>query len=234
MTKKHVSDLTGMDNYELTELIKKATDELLARSFVDGFDTGVAHAHWFDREENFPYEDNVNPPTIDDLMRMGSEVESPQERRDSIIERAKDDLTLLIPDDRIFEGKYYEVNGMRICDVDFVVNKEKRTVVALMRGYETGKIYSKGIAKCAPGDCFNVHIGKAIALRRALGEEVPDEYLNAPQPTEVRVGDLVKNFGEVCEVVPETKGFNISDKKCWKSSTFVVSGTIIDDSREDK
>ena len=52
--------------------------------------------------------------------------------------------------------------------------------------------YARGIAKAAPDDCFNVHIGKAIALHRALGLEVPDEYLNAPQPTEVRVGDAVR------------------------------------------
>lgn len=55
----------------------------------------------------------------------------------------------------------------------------------------SGDVISKGIAKCASSDCFNVHIGKAIALRRALGHQVPTEYLNAPQPTEVHVGDVV-------------------------------------------
>src|SRR5699024_6527622 len=82
---------------------------------------------------------------------------------------------------------------------EFVVNKEKRTVVALLRGWGSGTIVKRGIAKCAPKDCFNVHIGKAIALRRALGLEVPDEYLNAPQPTEVREGDIVES---VCASFP--------------------------------
>src|SRR5699024_11680223 len=57
----------------------------------------------------------------------------------------------------------------------------------------TGELFKRGIAKCDPSDCFNVHIGKAIALRRALEVEVPDEYLNTPQPTEVRVGDIVRH-----------------------------------------
>src|SRR5690625_3529309 len=66
---EHVSDLTEMDRHELTELIKKATDELLARSFVDGFETGVDHVDWFEMMEK-----------------------SPQEQRDSIVERAKKDV----------------------------------------------------------------------------------------------------------------------------------------------
>ncbi|WP_102273210.1 hypothetical protein [Cytobacillus massiliigabonensis] len=75
--------------------------------------------------------------------------------------------------------------------IEFIVNNEKRTVVALIRGNVSKEVRAKGIAKCAPTDCFNAHIGKAIAVRRALGLEVPEVYLRAPQPTEVRVGDVV-------------------------------------------
>ena len=57
------------------------------------------------------------------------------------------------------------------------------------------KINARGKAKCAQGDTFNVHIGKAIALRRALGLPVPSEYTNAPQPTEPKVGDVVHITG---------------------------------------
>lgn len=77
-------------------------------------------------------------------------------------------------------------------NTEYIVNKEKRTVVVLLRGFNAGDVIEKGIAKCDPDDCFNVHIGKAIALHRALGLEVPKEYLNAPQPTDVRVGDVVE------------------------------------------
>lgn len=85
----------------------------------------------------------------------------------------------------------------RMSRVEFVVNSAKRTVVALVFGSESPDYYElreKGITKCAPDDCFNAHIGKAIALRRALGLEVPTEYLNVPQPTEVRVGDVVEHY----------------------------------------
>ncbi|MFP3830651.1 hypothetical protein, partial [Pseudomonas sp. SIMBA_021] len=67
----------------------------------------------------------------------------------------------------------------------------ERKVTALVRRLNDKTPRHVGRAKAAPDDCFNVHIGKAIALRRALGLAVPDEYLNAPQPTEVRVGDIV-------------------------------------------
>ncbi len=78
--------------------------------------------------------------------------------------------------------------------LEFVVNREKRTVVALLRlAYEVPQVIRfRGIAKAAPGDCFNEYIGKAIALRRALGLSVPDEYLNAPGPEGFRAGDVVE------------------------------------------
>ena len=59
--------------------------------------------------------------------------------------------------------------------VKFVVSK--RVVVAIAEDPSTGKVKEKGFAKCHPNDTFNESIGKAIALRRALGLEVPSEYL---------------------------------------------------------
>src|SRR5690625_3280732 len=108
---------------------------------------------------------------------------SPQEQRDSIVERAKQDVEEMVT---------YLPNETPNNFVEFVVNRDKKTVVALLRILEKGRVIYRGIAKCAPGDCFNVHIGKAISLRRALGLDVPDEYINAPQPTEVRVGDIIR------------------------------------------
>lgn len=108
---------------------------------------------------------------------------SDQQKRDEIVAQAKEDVKDRTCDD--FAAYTY----------DFIVNAEKRTVVALRKLFENGRVISKGIAKCAPDDCFNAHIGKAIALRRALGLEVPTEYLNVPQPTEVRDGDYVERNG---------------------------------------
>ncbi|MED0799377.1 hypothetical protein P4T18_18370 [Bacillus inaquosorum] len=111
---------------------------------------------------------------------------SAQARRDEIVEQAKADVGELANG----YGYYYAYGRNR--KAEFIVNVEKRTVVTILRRIADDQIVSKGIAKAAPSDCFNVHIGKAIALRRALGLAVPDEYLNAPQPTEVRVGDVVE------------------------------------------
>ncbi|MDQ0154977.1 hypothetical protein [Robertmurraya andreesenii] len=122
-----------------------------------------------------------------------------QEHRDEIVEMAKRDVAELSTTWR--PGCHSLNYGPSAFDpasekVNFDVNAEKRTVVCYITYhspfYEKTRTSFRGIAKCALTDCFNVHIGKAIALRRALGLEVPSEYLNAPQPTEVRVGDVVR------------------------------------------
>jgi len=116
--------------------------------------------------------------------------------RDEIIEKAKRDVAdLLNMNHPRLDGEgawFTDKDGSIITDrCDFVVNRKKRTVVALIRYLDDGKVWRTGRAKCAPGDVFNTHIGRAIALRRALGLDVPDEYVNAPKPTEPRVGDIV-------------------------------------------
>jgi hypothetical protein len=147
---------------------------------------------------------------------------TPQQLRDEIVEKAKRDITEL-------KCKYncdYVFNTVGV-NAEYIINKTKRTVVCLLRGYVySNRIYSRGIAKCDPSDCFNVHIGKAIALRRALGLELPTEYLNAPQPTEVRVGDVVHrlNIDDTVTILPTLLRIE-------NLSVEVGSSKIIDDSR---
>lgn len=98
--------------------------------------------------------------------------------RDAIIERAKRDVAELerIGGDResvlngssMFYGQFYRVK--------FVINRDKRTVVALLFDRFGEIVIGRGIAKCAPDDVFSGEIGKAIAIRRALGLTVPTEY----------------------------------------------------------
>ena len=45
----------------------------------------------------------------------------------------------------------------------FVVNEEKRTVVALRRF--NGKVY-RGVSKCSPNDTWDVEVGKKLAALR--------------------------------------------------------------------
>lgn len=175
--------------------------------------------------------------------------------RDEIVEMAKEDVAELAlryqsssntSIGRSFWPEGCEKYGLMPTNfVEFVVNREKRTVVALIRYLESKSVKYREVAKCAPDDCFNAHIGKAIALRRALGLTVPSEYYEAPQPTEIHVGDVITwdvDFAHYVVTKPEkAKG---SDKLrgvwCtdgatdWKAYACDFEGArIIDDSREE-
>jgi len=104
-----------------------------------------------------------------------------------------------------------------VCDVEFIVHQEKRTVVALMRGIETKKVYSKDIAKCNPSDVFNEHIGKAIALGRALGKDV-SEFENAPQPDVEVAGTISRTIFDY------ENGFSASDSVIWNDTESQYGG----------
>lgn len=109
-------------------------------------------------------------------------VKSQQEIRDDVIRTAKVDLEVLT-----FKS------SLKSEVPKFIVNREKKVVVCLMGKADLELMYSnkKGIAKCFPTDCFNVFIGKVISIRRAMGLDIPKEYLNIPQPTKVEVGDIL-------------------------------------------
>ncbi len=119
--------------------------------------------------------------------------------RDIVVTKAMADISELSQYVSHLEVDAYKVPGgpgstKYYCLAKFVVNREKRTVVALMHGAHSGRLYGKGIAKCDPSDCFNEHLGKAIALRRAMGLSIPTEYLNAPKPEGHMPGDKTKLF----------------------------------------
>lgn len=104
-----------------------------------------------------------------------------------------------------FKSKFYTA--------EFHVNREKRVVTALVSttywgGEVSRRNVAKATAKCAAGDVFHAEIGKAIALRKALGLTVPSEYLNAPQPDEPRVGAIVQAYdyrGNALELITVRK-----------------------------
>lgn len=192
---------------DMTEVIS----QVHSRAFVMGYEYGKT-------EERMALAKKL----ADDALK-----ETPQQARDRIVEQAKADVEDL-----------EESEALSYRRINYVVNKEKRTIVALVKDVYFGEeVAGRGIAKCAPGDCFNVHLGRAIALRRALGLEVPSEYLNAPQPTEVRVGDIVKYpNGRIVEIL-EKDFFDVNRVKevstgdISSATTFELT-KIIDDSRE--
>lgn len=123
-------------------------------------------------------------------------------------------------EDDKFTGKY-RLPGATIVEPTFVVNVKKRTIVCLLKGYITKKVYRRGIAKCDPSDVFNADIGKAIALARALEYDVPGYLFNAPQPKEIKEGDVVKSkFTDNVYIINTQLGIN---------SVVAHNGILLDD-----
>lgn len=148
--------------------------------------------------------------------------ESRQRKRDRIVERAKADVKAFAED-----------------NVEFIVNKDKRTVVVLRRNRSNKRVISRGVAKCVPGDVFNAWIGKAIAAYRMFDLDVPAEYLSVPSPTEVRVGDVVYtacDYGNMTvadKTDINTKTISVLAYGVLTANTEYGSPRIIDDTREE-
>ena len=106
--------------------------------------------------------------------------------------------------------KPFVFNGVKVRAV-FVVDFEGRAVKCTLVDMETKKPVRHAYALCAEGDCFNKYIGGAIALYRAWGITVPDEFLNAPLPTKAYMG----NYGTLNECDHE---LHITD--CYLLDTF--------------
>lgn len=199
---------------ELTELKTKVTS---LESKLDVLQSKVSELESVKREI-FVYEPKTNnqlrKETIQAAKDFTSEVET---KAGSFYNNSRGNYTFRV----------------RSTDVEFVVNKEKRTVVALARGYISERVYSKGIAKCVEGDVFNEHIGKAIAVARAYELDIPEEILNAPQPDEKVEGMYVYIEGENRELVPSHMSFmNLAQSPnyaCCVDSTFGEEGIIVED-----
>lgn len=146
--------------------------------------------------------------------------------RESIIKRAIKDI-----EDLKFDHDKYRIGDNYhniLCRVQVITDKERRTVVVLLRSVFSGAIISRGLAICHPDDCFNIHIGIAISLRRALGLEVPEEYLNVPQPVGVKVGDIVESrFANY-----KAKVVKADDNRCYYEDgwDYINCVRVIDDS----
>ena len=123
---------------------------------------------------------------------------TPNQRRADVIKRAQAfvaDTLAEVGEQHPTKRGANNVYNNWVSRTEFVVNAEKRTVVAIVRIKFGDRILTKAIAKCAPDDVFNADIGKAIALGRALGVKVPKEFTDAPKPTEVVVGTKIKYYG---------------------------------------
>lgn len=122
---------------------------------------------------------------------------TPNQQRAAIIEKAKEFVKNIVGEYDTFNttiGRYKDQCVRPI----FHANENKRAITVLIYGAFSKELIFKGIAKCNSNDVFNQHIGKAIALGRALGLDV-SEFEQAVQPNEVVMGmNLeVRTNGEV-------------------------------------
>jgi hypothetical protein len=119
-------------------------------------------------------------------------------------------------------------------NAEYIVDQPKRTVVCILRCWITKKILYRGKAKAAKSDCFNIHIGKAIALSKALGWTTPEEFLWAPSSSGVKEGDIFKFHAEdqtVYTALSTEKDLVYGDSKGnYMGVTNVKPFKIVDDS----
>lgn len=167
--------------------------------------------------------------------------QTPNQRRKAVIERAKafvEDVERKSKDCTVRNvGNSFLSEWLTL--QEYHVNKEKRVVTVVVRKHRGNNDFlTKAIARCSPDDVFNVHIGKAIALAKAYGLEVPREFTHAPQP-EIAVGQVVRNEQDFPHAVqgPVSKGdkFTVvseppTNTECGMFSAIAESATIIDDS----
>lgn len=176
---------------------------------------------------------------------FGSTPTKPTLSRQDVINNAKADVVALL------DANYTHIHptvwlskkhGVIITDrCEFVVDSANRIVTALIRELNKQSVIHTGKSICAPDDVFNVFIGKAIALRRALGLDVPADYLKSPQPTEPQIGDVVTGvigggYYSPNKTFTLTAPHNDDAYKYAELSTDYIYrrqiGRIIDDSRE--
>ncbi|WP_149093389.1 hypothetical protein [Paenibacillus terrae] len=179
-----------------------------------------------------------NADTIRAILGDASNVTKPEPAaltRVAVIEKARADVAELerigrdvdsrLPEPSPFHSKFYGVK--------FYVNREKHVVTAVITYRDGSAVRARGIAKAAPDDVFHAEIGKAIALRRALGLTVPSEYTDAPKPTEKLANMLIRCVsGETRKLTDNAADFNVRNCSMihsWNGR----NGTVIDDTDVD-
>lgn len=163
---------------------------------------------------------------------------SANQRRKAVIERAK---AFVADVEKRAEGNRINKDGnstfnMLTTKPEYHVNKEKRVVTALVKGVFIPELLEKAIARCAPGDVFNEHIGKAIALAKAYGLDCPKEFTDAPQP-EIAVGQVVEDtsgYGNYGNGTVSHFESSLGGKQSYRTTDdgwcFVKYAKIVDDS----
>lgn len=98
------------------------------------------------------------------------------------------------------------------CYAEFI--RKNNRITCLLKGSIFSNIYSVGRAECHVDDVFNEHIGRAVALAKALDivEQLPPDILKAVQPDEMVKGHIIlSTTGEQHEII----------ERNWKGECYV-------------
>lgn len=217
------------DDTELNEAIEAMKKRMYQLGYKQGREDERSKNEWVTEIQT----DYISTGTIDATKVHRFEFKT----RKDIVRQAIDDVSLLAIRAEVEQGHSKEGNFTyrNQCTVpEFVIDKPKRTVVALAKGKYSGKVHARGIAKCAPDDVFNEQIGKAIALRRAYGLEVPYDYLDAPKPEGREEGDIVRFQFSLLEKPSEIRLITHEAVEAGVTahtdSTVATRGVLVDDS----
>lgn len=210
----------------LRGLSEKTKAEIMAMSVEEIYNTGYVAG-----------KADVDGPTVHEQWDALPK-KSPNQQRAELIQRAREFVEVKLEslkDSPDIEGgwNFKKRENPNFChfisSIEFIVNAEKRTVVALLKYMGSKEVESKGIAKCMPDEVFNADIGKAIALARALEIPYPSDFRTAVQPTEKVVGMTVEYENRLFRLVPKHTGTGMKFKLAHVNSTVGRESTIIDD-----
>lgn len=191
-------------------LIVNADEEQLRSPYGNGdvmtvtevleFDNGDVICGVFDYINFDEYEVITEPeqaPVVKELTA--------NQQRAELIERVRE-FVEKYKDKRLDYARKYQVGNATVrnhyYETEFVVKGSRVTALVYWLAYGEHRIGNPrhvGRADCVPGEVFNEHIGKAIALARALEINVPEEFLNAVQPEELEVGHVIRRLGVLGE-----------------------------------
>lgn len=112
------------------------------------------------------------------------------ELRKEVIQKAKD----FLEESKNDRGSYSVPFSVAVdLELDYKVTEGGRLVIVFLAGFHCKEVISSGLYEFPRNEVCNEHIGKAIALGRALGQKKNvREFENAVQPSELVVGMVIR------------------------------------------
>lgn len=102
-----------------------------------------------------------------------------------------------------------------------IVNKKKKTIVALNIGGITGNVYDRSVAKCHPDDEWDEDIGKAIAVGRLFGRDI-SRFTDIPPKESLTVRKESLPDNSFVHTTPDGKTFRVVERRAKVGERVVI------------